>query len=231
VLKGVLIDWGGVLTTNLHEAITEWLVADGIDAAHYRELMTELVREAYDGDDAPLNPIHALERGEVEVEAFERDLAARLLTMEGGAPAAEGLLTRMFAGFKPVQPMFDMLVAARAAGVVTCLVSNSWGDYYVRDGWEGYFDQIVISGEIGMRKPEPRIFHHALGLVGLPAERCVFVDDIAANVVAARTLGLVGVHHYDTEATIAEMEGLLGHPLRAAGPSGTAGGATAGTLV
>ncbi|MFC6086976.1 HAD family hydrolase [Sphaerisporangium aureirubrum] len=227
MLKGVLIDWGGVLTTGLHDAISEWLVADGIDAAHYRELMTELVREAYDGD-APLNPIHALERGEVDAAAFERDLAARLLTMNGGPPAAEGLLARMFAGFRPVQPMYEMLAAARAAGVVTCLLSNSWGDHYVRDEWDKYFDQIVISGEIGMRKPEPRIFHHALGLVGLPAERCVFVDDIAANVVAARTIGLVGVHHRDAEATIAEMEELFGHPLRR---SGTADGAAAGTLV
>ncbi|MEO3812934.1 HAD family phosphatase [Sphaerisporangium sp. B11E5] len=230
MLKGVLIDWGGVLTTSLHEAISEWLVADGIDALHYRELMTELIREAYDGDGRG-NPIHALERGEVEVAEFERDLAARLLTIEGGPPVAEGLLARMFAGFRPVPLMYEMLVAARAAGVVTCLLSNSWGDHYIRDGWDDYFDRIVISGEVGMRKPEPAIFHHALGLVGLPAERCVFVDDIVANVDAARALGLVGVHHREAEATIAEMEELLGHPLRPSGPSGTAGGAAAGTLV
>ncbi|GAA1263737.1 hypothetical protein GCM10009677_14240 [Sphaerisporangium rubeum] len=229
MLKGVLIDWGGVLTTSLHEAITEWLEADGIDAVHYTELMTELVREAYDGDGR--NPIHALERGEVDAAMFERDLAARLLTLEGGPPAAEGLLARMFAGFRPVPTMYEMLATARGAGVVTCLLSNSWGDHYVRDRWDEYFDCVVISGEVGMRKPEPAIFHHALGLVGLPAERCVFVDDLAANVAAAQALGLVGLHHREAEATIAEMETLLGHPLRRPGPSGTESGAAAGTLM
>src|SRR5690349_14451319 len=102
MVKGLLIDWGGVLTTSLHEAITEWLVADGIDAEHYRDLMRELIRHAYeDGDGAGVNPIHALERGEVDVVAFERDLAARLVTLHGGPAVAEGLLTRMFAGFRP----------------------------------------------------------------------------------------------------------------------------------
>ncbi|WP_308249691.1 HAD family hydrolase [Sphaerisporangium fuscum] len=217
MLKGVLIDWGGVLTTGLHEAISEWLVADGIDADHYRELMRELIQHAYDGDGrAGENPIHALERGEIDVAAFERDLAARLLTVHGVPPVAEGLLTRMFAGFQPVPTMYDMLRAARSAGIATCLVSNSWGDHYRREGWNLYFDQVVISGEVGMRKPEPRIFHHALGLVGLRPEECVFIDDIEANIEAARALGLVGLHHRDADATIAAMEELCEITLRVA---------------
>jgi epoxide hydrolase-like predicted phosphatase len=214
VVKGVLIDWGGVLTTSLHEAIAEWIVADAIDASHYRDLMRELLRQAYDNAADGENLVHALERGEVAVAAFERELAARLVTLHGVPPTADGLLRRMFAGFRPVRPMYEMLLAARAAGLATCLVSNSWGDHYLRDGWDAYFDQIVISGEVGMRKPEPRIFHHALGLVGLEAEECVFIDDIEANIEAARALGLVGVHHRDPEETISAVEKLCGLPLR-----------------
>ncbi|MET8156000.1 HAD family phosphatase [Sphaerisporangium sp. NPDC005289] len=222
MVKGVLIDWGGVLTTGLHEAIAEWLDADGIDAEHYRELMKELIRHAYEqGAAIGENPIHALERGEVDIATFERDLAARLVTLHGVPPVAEGLLTRMFAGFRPVQPMYDMLRAAREAGLATCLVSNSWGNHYTRDGWEHYFDQVVISGEVGMRKPEPRIFHHALGLVGLRPQECVFIDDIEANIHAARALGLVGLHHRDADTTITTLETLCELTLRPSPPPTT----------
>ncbi|GII53339.1 hypothetical protein Pth03_17280 [Planotetraspora thailandica] len=212
----MLIDWGGVLTTSLGDSITHWLESDGIDAGHYRGVMRDLVLHAYEaGEDGAENPIHALERGEVLAADFERDLAARLLTLDGVPPVAEGLLARMFAGFRPVEEMNEMLRRARAAGISTCLLSNSWANDYPRDGWDGLFDAVVISGEVGMRKPEPRIFHHALGLVGLEPEQCVFIDDIEANIQAAEALGIVGIHHRDAITTIGAMEQLFSLPFRA----------------
>ncbi|MFI6292994.1 HAD family hydrolase [Nonomuraea sp. NPDC050790] len=214
VITGVLIDWGGVLTTNLSAAIAKWIEADRIDGNHYREVMRELVDQAYNGQGE--NVVHALERGEISGAAFERDLAARLRTVDGLPPEAEGLLVRMFAAFDRVDVMYDMLRLAKKAGIRTCLLSNSWSDTYQRDGWDEVFDAVVISGEVGMRKPEPRIFQHALGLVGLPGGSCVFVDDIEANITAARGLGLTGIHHRDADTTIAELETLLRLPLRRA---------------
>lgn len=211
MIKGVLIDWGGVLTTSLSEAIGAWLAADRIDVPHYRDVMTRMVDGAYaDGAAAAReNLIHALERGEIETAAFERALAARLRTIDGEQPVAEGILTRMFAAFHPVEPMYDMLRAARAAGLRTCLVSNSWGAEYPREGWDEVFDGVVISGEVGMRKPEEGIFRHALDLIGLEAHQCVFIDDIEANITAARRLGIHGIHHTEPAATLAELERLL----------------------
>lgn len=218
MLKGVLIDWGGVLTTSLTDAIAEWLTLDRIDATRYRDVMRELVLHAYEGAESAEpggeNLIHALERGEISAAEFERDLAAELLTLDGVAPEAEGLLTRMFAAFRPVEEMNVMVRTARAAGLVTCLISNSWGNEYPRDAWDGLFDEIVISGEVGMRKPEPRIFLHALDRVALAPEQCVFIDDIEANIQVARTLGLVGIHHLHPSTTIAEMERLFSLSLR-----------------
>ncbi|GAA3117586.1 hypothetical protein GCM10010466_05750 [Planomonospora alba] len=214
MFKGVLIDWGGVLTTGLREAIDVWIAAERIDPGRYRDVMRELVVQAYEAGPDGENLIHALERGEISALDFERDLARRLLTLDGVPPVAEGLLTRMFAGFQPVQPMYDMLAAARAAGLKTCLLSNSWANDYPRDSWDGLFDQVVISGEVGMRKPEPRIFEYALDLVGLSGPECVFIDDIEANVTAARALGITGVHHREPAETIAHLEGLFGVRLR-----------------
>jgi epoxide hydrolase-like predicted phosphatase len=212
VIKGVLIDWGGVLTTGLAEAIQDWIVADRIDASNYRDVMIGLISSAYDGGSA--NIVHALERGELPADEFERALAAQLRTIDGEPVVAAGILRRMFSGFRPVTEMSEMLRLAKSGGLRTCLVSNSWGNDYPREGWQEMFDAIVISAEVGMRKPEPGIFQHALGMVGLEAEECVFVDDIAANITAAQALGLNAIHHTDPAVTIEALETLVGLPLR-----------------
>jgi putative hydrolase of the HAD superfamily len=77
------------------------------------------------------------------------------------------------------------------------------------------FDAIVISGEVGMRKPEPEIFAHVLELLGVSAAETVFVDDLVHNVRAAQDIGLVGVHHTSYETTAGELETLFGVRLRA----------------
>ncbi|MEU7832299.1 MULTISPECIES: HAD family phosphatase [unclassified Nonomuraea] len=214
MITGVLIDWGGVLTTSLSVSIGKWIEADRIDDRHYRAVMRELIDQAYGGEQESV--VNALERGEIDGAAFERDLAARLLTVDGVSPEAEGLLERMFAGFERVEVMYDMLRDVKRNGVKTCLLSNSWSNVYPRDDWDELFDAVVISGEVGMRKPEPRIFEHALGRVGLPGEACVFIDDIEVNILAARGLGMAGIHHRDADSTIAELETLLQLPLRRA---------------
>ncbi|MEV4071236.1 HAD family phosphatase [Nonomuraea fuscirosea] len=216
MVTGVLIDWGGVLTTSLSDSIARWIVADRIDRDHYYAVMRELIDHAYKGGDGE-SVVHALERGEIDGPSFERDLAARLMTLDGVPPVAEGLLERMFAGFERVDAMHDMLRDVRASGVRTCLLSNSWSNTYPRDDWDELFDEIVISGEVGMRKPEERIFRHALTRIGLAGEECVFIDDIEANIVAARALGIAGIHHRDADTTIAELEGVLRLTLRETG--------------
>ena len=57
-----------------------------------------------------------------------------------------------------------------------------------------WFDGIVVSGEIGMVKPDARIYHHLLERFGLTAEDCVFIDDSAANVAGAQAVGITGLH-------------------------------------
>ena len=215
MVTGVLIDWGGVLTTSLTDSIARWIVADRIDGDHYREVMRRMIDHAYGNGDGE-SIVHALERGELDGAAFERDLAARLLTVDGVPPVAEGLLERMFAGFDRVEAMYDMLRDVRGHGVKTCLLSNSWSNTYPRDDWEEIFDAVVISGEVGMRKPEERIYRHALGRIGLAGEECVFIDDIEANIVAARALGISGIHHRDADTTITELESVLRLTLRRA---------------
>lgn len=210
-VRGLIIDWGGVLTTPLRDAINAWIDADDIDAETYRAVMREWLAPVLDGE---ANPVHGLEDGSLEPAEFERRLAARLRTRTGAAVVAEGLLSRMFLAFEPAPPMYDVLRRARAAGVRTCLLSNSWGNSYPREAFGELFDGVVISAEVGLRKPDPAIYRHALDLLGLRPQECAFVDDIERNVRAAADLGIAGLHHIGAEGTVARLEELLGVSLR-----------------
>ena len=208
-LKALIVDWGGVLTSGLGESIEAWAEDDGIDYHHFVQVMRAWRGEAA-ASEARFNPIHALERGELELPHFEEELAARLRTRDGRPVAAEGLLTRMFVYFEHAPGMNNVVRRAHKAGLRTALLSNSWGNEYPREGWDQMFDVVVISGEVGMRKPEPGIFHYALDRLGCAASECVFVDDLPMNVRAAAELGMVGVRHRSYAETVGELEALFG---------------------
>jgi epoxide hydrolase-like predicted phosphatase len=151
----------------------------------------------------------AFETGTLPEEDFELQLAPYL-----GVEAA-GLIDRLFAGSGPDAEMIEAVRRARAAGVRTGMVSNSWGvQRYPRDLLAELFDGVVISGEIGIRKPAREIYELGAEKVGLEPEQCVFVDDLPFNLKPAEELGMATVHHLNPEQTIAELEELLGVALR-----------------
>jgi putative hydrolase of the HAD superfamily len=212
--RALVVDYGGVLTEPLADAIAQWCAAEGVVPEEFAAVMKDWLATSY-GEAALGSPVHALERGELSIEEFERELARQLRSVGGGTVEAAGLLTRMFAGFADPQPMMlDALRRARSAGLRTALLSNSWGLDYPRDGWDELFDAVVISGEVGMRKPEPEIYRLAATRLGVQAAECVFVDDLAPNVRGAVAVGMVGVHHRDAGQTVAELEGVFGLSLR-----------------
>jgi putative hydrolase of the HAD superfamily len=214
-LRGLLVDYGGVLTNPLSEFMGAWMRAEGVDADSFADLMRRWL-----GPDADHNPVHDLETGRIDAAEFERLLSGELgrptVAEAVGAEAerAAGMLARMFAGMRVEPSMIDVVRAVRAAGFRTGLLSNSWGLDYVRDGWDTLFDAVVISGEVGLRKPDPAIYVLAAQQLGLPPEQIVFVDDLRPNVRAAVAAGMVGVQHVDVGTTVAELEILLGTSLR-----------------
>jgi putative hydrolase of the HAD superfamily len=211
-IRGVITDWGGVLTRPLPDTVNDWIASEQINRDSYVAVMRRWVADAYDGGDS--NPIHALERGESTDAEFERLLAAELTHLDGRPVAAEGLLARMFAASALEAAMLDVIRSLRQAGLRTALLSNSWGaDDYPRHLFPELFDVVVISAEVGMRKPEERIFRHTAALLGLEPAECVFIDDIEANVTAAEALGIVALHHRDPSPTRASLSDLLGIPL------------------
>ena len=192
----LLIDWGGVLTTS---------TLDSFDAFERREGAD--VRTAFRDDPAARQALVELETGTIDIATFERRLGQAL----GVDPT--DLANRLTREVRPDQEMLNAVRGFHDRGVPTALVSNSWReeDYDVDD----LFDVIVLSGALGIRKPDPRIYRHAADRLAVPTSRCVFVDDLGGNLKPAKALGMTTIRHTGAASTISQLKRLLS----ASGPS------------
>jgi putative hydrolase of the HAD superfamily len=78
-----------------------------------------------------------------------------------------------------------------------------------RYGFEQLVDEIVYSHEVGLAKPDPRVYRLTEQRLGVVGEEIVFIDDVARNVEAARERGWTAVHHRDTVQTLREVRAIL----------------------
>jgi epoxide hydrolase-like predicted phosphatase len=196
--KGLLVDWGGVMTTNLFGSFAAFCDAEG--------LAPETVRDAFRSNPEGRRLLEDFECGRIDESVFEPGLAKVL-----GLADHEGIIVRLFGGMDADERMVDSVAAFKSRGIRTGLLSNSWGaNTYDRSRFDELFDVLVISGEEGIRKPEAAIYDLAAQRMGMEPAELVFVDDLPGNLKPARALGMATVHHTDTAETIAELEGLLG---------------------
>ncbi|WP_435058152.1 HAD-IA family hydrolase [Streptomyces sp. bgisy060] len=202
---GLVLDFGGVLTTPLLPAVLAFEQREGLPqgaclAALYKD--EEGVRITSD-----------LERGAVSQTEWN-EFAGKML----GVPA-DNLMGRIFGDLRPEPVIINAAAAARRAGIKVGILSNSVGlapwDLYDGYDLERLYDVVVISEQHLLRKPDHELFEITLKLMDLPAEECIFVDDTEAYVQAAQQLGLAGVHNQDPRQTVAAVSELLGVDLAA----------------
>ncbi len=197
-MKGLLVDFGGVLTTNVFDSFREFCVAEGLE----RDAMGGLFRN----DPEALRLVRGLETGSISEDDFGERFGELL-----GVENRVGLVDRMFAGLQEDERMLGALRSARAAGIRTGLISNSMGaGRYDRERFPELFDGVVISGDVGLHKPQPEIFLLGCEKVGLDPAECVFVDDLKENCAGAEAVGMTAVLHRGADTTIPEVERLLG---------------------
>ncbi len=200
----LLVDWGGVMTTNLFGSFSAFCEAEGLDPT----ALVQVFRSNRDARDLLIG----FEEGRVAEADFESQLG-RVLGLDSPA----GLIDRLFAGAVLEETMVDAVRAARSAGIATGLISNSWGTTrYPRELLGELFDGVVISGEVGLRKPAARIYELGAEAIARDPAACVFVDDLLFNLAPAEELGMATVHHTAAGTTITELERLLGLSLRSA---------------
>lgn len=193
-----MVDFGGVLTTDIWPAFAAFCEGEG--------LAPETVRELFRGDTEALKLLRGLETGELSDPEFERRFGGLL-----GVADHDDLITRMFAGLAPEPRMVEAVAAARAGGVKTGLISNSWGlGIYDRLDSTEIFDATVISGEVGLHKPEPEIYLLACERLTIEPAAAVFVDDLRENCTGAAAVGMTALLHRDPDVTVPKLEELFG---------------------
>jgi putative hydrolase of the HAD superfamily len=197
-MKGVLLDWGGVLTSNVFDSFRDFCVAEGMEPDAVKRLFREEPRARELVRGLETDALTEDEFGERFGELLELDDRSRLLE-------------RMFGGVRADESMLAAVRKVRAAGFRTGLISNSMGGAsYDRDLFPELFDGVVISGDVGLHKPQPEIFLLGAERAGVAPEECVFVDDLRENCEGAEAVGMTAVLHRGAEATLPELERLLG---------------------
>jgi epoxide hydrolase-like predicted phosphatase len=203
--RGLLLDWGGVLTSDVFAGFQVFCQDEGLDPLRVRDLFA--------ADPGGRQALVELETGVISEPEFEIRLAAMLELSPERTP---GLVDRVFGAIVAEEEIFEAIRIARASGIRTGLLSNSWGvERYPHDQLPELFDAVVISGQEGVRKPDEAIYQIAIDRLALPAEEIVFVDDLPGNLKPARALGMITVHHTSAAQTLDELEQHFTMPLRA----------------
>ena len=206
MIRAVISDFGGVLTTPLIESFLAYEAESGV---RFEDLGKAMARAA---EKAGEHPLFKLERGEITEAEF---LAAIEAELEGDVHLGS-LRETYFAHLRPNEPMIGYMRELRDRGLRMGLLTNN-----VRE-WEPLwraklpdideiFEVVVDSAFVGMRKPDPAIYALTLERLGdgLAAEECVFLDDTDVNCAAAAELGMTAVRFRDAEQARAELEAVL----------------------
>lgn len=206
-IRAIVSDFGGVLTTPLFHAFARVQDDSGIPVASLGLALARIQEE--DG----AHPLYELEKGHMT----EPDFVARLeraLSDELGRPAPlHEFSERYWSYLDPNDDLIAYMAGLRDRGYAMALLTNNVREWEPR--WrsmlpvDDIFGVVVDSAFVGMRKPEREIYELTLERLGLPAQACVFLDDIEVNCDAARELGMTAVAFRDTEQAIAEIEAAL----------------------
>ena len=206
-IEVVISDFGGVLTTPLLQSFMAFQDQTGITTETLGKAM-QAVTEAK-GE----NPLFELERGEITEVRFLEQLTDGLEPLLGHRPEMHRFKEIYFEALHPNSTMIELMRELKAEGYRMAMLTNN-----VRE-WEPLwrsmlpvdeiFETVVDSGFVGCRKPESRIYALTLERIGMPAEACLFVDDVPVNCEGARKAGMTAIHFQDNEQAIAEIRAAL----------------------
>jgi len=207
VYEAAIFDFGGVVTTPIADAFARFDEAVGVEPGTVLRLMREAREEAS-------SDFHLLETGEMSEADFYAALGVRVAAAAGRPvdwPADTQTIRRVLLGsLRRNEEMLEAVAAIGRAHKVGMLTNNvrewsRWREYYPME----LFRVVVDSCEVGMRKPDPRIYRLTCEQLGVDPSRAVFVDDLQENVAGANAVGMRGVLFTTTGDTIAELRVLF----------------------
>ena len=211
--QAVLWDFGGVILTSPFEAFRTYEREANLPEDFIRMLNAR---------NPDTNAWAKMERSEVGlaefVALFEAEAAAHGHKLDGWR-----VLKAISGDIRP--QMVEALRRCKASFKVACITNNmkhGEGPGMARSPEKAaavaevmtLFEHVIESSKLGFRKPDPRIYRHACELIGVPPERCVYLDDLGINLKPAKALGMQTIKVGDPDVAIAELEAIVGIPLK-----------------
>lgn len=208
-IEAVLWDFGGVFTTSPFEAFNRYEAEAGLPRDFIRRVNT---RNPHG------NAWARMERGEIGVDEFARDFEAEARAL-GGELSGRRVIELLGGALRP--EMVSALKRVRERFRVACITNNMpsghgpamvFGSARAAELAEVFalFELVVESSKLGLRKPDPRIYRHAVERLGVAPEACVYLDDLGINCKPAREMGMRTVKVENAAQAIGELEALLG---------------------
>jgi putative hydrolase of the HAD superfamily len=206
-IEAVVSDFGGVLTTPLLQSFMAFQDQTGITT----EVLGKGMQAATEANGE--NPLFEMERGEITEVAFLEKLTASLEPLLGHRPEMHRFKEIYFEALQPNPEMIDLMRELKASGYRMAMLTNNVKEW--EPLWRSMlpvdeiFETVVDSGFVGCRKPEAKIYAITLERLGLPAESCLFVDDVLVNCEGAERAGMTAVHFQNNEQAIADVRSAL----------------------
>ena len=209
----VLWDFGGVILSSPYDAFNRYEAEAGLPKDFLRGLNTR---------NPDTNAWAKMERSEVSLQGFV-DLFEEEARLEGYRVDGWKILQALSGDIRP--QMVEALRRCKATFRVACITNNmkaGEGPGMARSPEKAtavaeilsLFEHVVESSKVGLRKPDPRIYQHACELLGVPPDRCIYLDDLGINLKPARALGMRTIKVGDPDVAIDELQAMVGIPLR-----------------
>jgi putative hydrolase of the HAD superfamily len=210
MIKAVIWDFGGVLTTSPFEAFARF--------EHERGLPTEIIRRTNAANHLE-NAWAKFERAEVDIEAFDRLFAEESLAL-GAEVRGKEVLPLLSGDLRPemVEALKRVKRKFKTGCITNNLPANAIGSHSGRSLYIAevmvLFDHVIESAKIGLRKPDPRIYRMMVEALGVDPNTCVYLDDLGVNLKPAREMGMTTIKVISAQQAIGELEAATGLTLR-----------------
>jgi putative hydrolase of the HAD superfamily len=207
-IEAIVSDFGGVLTTPLMNSFLALQDAHGVGPEDFGKAM-RAAESTGDGE----NPLFKLERGDITEPQFLEILRDGFEAAAGHRPKLHRFREVFFEALDPNEPMIELMRELKISGRRMAMLTNNVQEW--EPLWrtmlpvDDIFEMVIDSGYVGYRKPEKQIYEITLERLGLPAEVCLFVDDMELNCDAARELGFTAVQYRDADQAIADVRAAL----------------------
>lgn len=211
--QAVIWDFGGVITSSPFEAFKAY--------EQENALPTDFIR-TINATDPDTNAWAQFERSDIDAARFDAAFREEALARGHDVPGAD-VLALLAGSLRP--EMIAVLDGLKGRGYrLACITNNvktgsGAGMARTQEKADAVaevmtrFEHVIESAEVGVRKPQPEIYHMACDKLGVTPAQCVFLDDLGINLKPARAMGMGTVKVLSAAQAIDDLSALLGHEL------------------